>query len=65
MDIKKHFKMYKAGKKWVFAAITTASVITGLSMTNTLTYAANTNDPTTAQNAANTNDPTTAQNAAN
>ena len=57
--------MYKAGKKWVFAAITTASVITGLSMTNTLTYAANTNDPTTAQNAANTNDPTTAQNAAN
>ncbi|MCP9353985.1 KxYKxGKxW signal peptide domain-containing protein, partial [Lentilactobacillus hilgardii] len=70
MELKRHYKMYKAGKKWVFAAIATISIIAGLNTVAVTTYAAGNNDPqqTTTQNAPNnSNDPqsTTTQNTAN
>ncbi|WP_176692407.1 KxYKxGKxW signal peptide domain-containing protein, partial [Liquorilactobacillus vini] len=30
MEVKTHYKMYKAGKKWMFAAITAISLGAGL-----------------------------------
>ena len=69
MELKRHYKMYKAGKKWTFAAIATISIIAGLNTVTVTTHAANNNDPQQAitQNAPNnSSDPeaTTTQNTA-
>jgi hypothetical protein len=32
MSIKRHYKLYKSGKQWCIAAITTAAIVAGLSV---------------------------------
>ena len=44
MDTKKHYKMYKSGKKWCYAAIATMSVALGVLTTNGATAQADTTD---------------------
>ena len=44
MDTKKHYKMYKSGKKWCYAAIATMSVALGAVATNSATAQADTNN---------------------
>lgn len=44
MDTKKHYKMYKSGKKWCYAAIATISVALGAVVTNSATAQADTNN---------------------
>lgn len=48
MEAKKHFKLYKSGKLWVTAAVTTVALTTGMAMhTNTASAAVNNNAPVT------------------
>lgn len=55
MDTKKHYKMYKSGKKWCYAAIATMSVALGVLATNGATAQADTTD-NAAQQVATTTD---------
>lgn len=49
MDVKKHYKLYKAGKLWFTATIATVAVAGGL-MLNSTKAAASTDQPQTTQN---------------
>jgi len=38
-EVKKHYKMYKAGKNWVVAPLITVGVVTGIAMGTSLSMA--------------------------
>ncbi|WP_251545341.1 NlpC/P60 family protein [Limosilactobacillus caecicola] len=59
MDSKKHYKMYKSGKKWCYAAIATVSVALGAFAANGVTVQADTTANANAQSAVSTTTSTT------
>lgn len=61
MDTKKHYKMYKSGKKWCYAAIATASIALGM-MASNATAQADTTSTTQDSAVTTTTDSATTQN---
>ncbi|TFZ14940.1 adhesin, partial [Limosilactobacillus fermentum] len=65
MEVKTHYRMYKAGKKWMFAAITAISLGAGLGIGTYTAQASSTNTANTATNTATGNSNPTANTATN